>query len=98
MNPRAGANELFNTIKVIVDNYLSNRKVAAIAVGTYDGSAITINERLPVPMSMISGNMKEKLVAGDRVRLLRNDGGGEYFILEIIGRRYVLYEEVEKLL
>lgn len=98
MNSRSGANELFNTVKVIVDNYLNNRKVAAVVVGTYNGSAIIINDRLPIPMSMISGEMKNKLVFGDKVRLLRNDGGGEYFILEIIGRRYVLYEEVEKLL
>lgn len=98
MSTRTGANELFNTVKTIVDNYLNNRKVASVVVGTYNGSTVVVNDRLPVPMAMVSGEMKGKLVAGDKVRLLRNDGGGEYYILEIIGRRYVLYEEVEKLL
>lgn len=94
MNDKAGANELFNVVKTIVDNYLNNRKITAVVVGTYNGTAVVVNERLPVPMSIVSGNMKSKLTPGDKVRLLRNDGGGEYFILEIIGKRYVLAEEV----
>lgn len=88
MDDKNGANGLFNTIKTIIDNYLNNRKVAAIMIGTYNGSAIVINERLPVPMSMIKGNMANRLVSGDKVMLLRNDGGHEYYILEIIGRPY----------
>lgn len=89
-----GTQELFKLVKVIVDNYMNNRKPACLMIGTYNGSAMMVNERLPVPMSLVSGNMKEKLVAGDKVRLLRNDGGQEYFILEIIGRRYAMIEEV----
>lgn len=88
MDDKNGANGLFNTIKTIIDNYLNNRKVAAIMIGTYNGSAVVINERLPVPMSMIKGNMAGRLVSGDKVMLLRNDGGHEYYILEIIGRPY----------
>ena len=83
-----GAHDFFNTIKTIVDNYLNNRKVAAVMVGVFNGAAIVVNDRLPVPMSMIRGNMSGKLIPGDKVRLLRNDGGGEYYILEIIGKRY----------
>lgn len=89
-----GTQELFKLVKVIVDNYMNNRKPACLMIGTYNGSAMMVNERLPVPMSLVRGNMKEKLVAGDKVRLLRNDGGQEYFILEIIGRRYAMIEEV----
>lgn len=84
----AGANELFNAVKQIVNNYMNNRKPAAVMLGTYNGSAVVINERLPVPMELISGNMVNKLVAGDKIRLLRDDGGHQYFILEIVGKPY----------
>lgn len=88
-----GANTLFNTIKTIVDNYLNNHKVAATMVGVYNGTAIVINDQLPLPMSMVKGNMVNKLVSGDKVVLLRNDGGREYYILEIIGKPYRLSTE-----
>lgn len=97
MTNKNSALDLFNAVKTIVDNYLNNRKPAAVLVGSYNGSAILINDRLPLPMSKITGETKDKLAAGDKVRLLRNDGGKEYFILEIIGRRYVLAEELEAL-
>ena len=48
--------------------------------------------QLPVPMSMISGNMVKNLAPGDKVRLLRNDGGHEYYILEIVGKPYQIKE------
>ncbi|ADL04008.1 DNA helicase [Lacrimispora saccharolytica] len=83
-----GAKELFNQIKIIIDNYINNRKITATMVGTYNGSAVVINEQLPVPMSMIKGNMANCLINGDKVMLLRNDGGREYFVLEIIGKPY----------
>ena len=87
MNDRNGANELFNVIKTIVNNYLNNRKVTAVVIGEYKGGAVMVGD-LPVPMSMVTGNMKTRLVSGDKVRLLRNDGGREYYILEIIGKPY----------
>lgn len=94
MNDKNSALDLFNAVKTIVDNYLNNRMLTAMVIGTFNGSAIVVNERLPLPMSKISGEMKTKLMPGDKVRLLRNDGGKEYYILEIIGRRYALIEEV----
>lgn len=87
MSDKNSANAFFNTIKTIVDNYMNNRKPAAIVLGTYSGSSVMLGS-LPVPMSMIHGNMVSKLAAGDKVRLLRNDGGREYYILEIIGKPY----------
>jgi len=87
VNDRNGANELFNVIKTIVNNYLNNRKVAAVVIGEYKGGAVMVGD-LPVPMSMVTGNMKTRLASGDKVRLLRNDGGREYYILEIIGKPY----------
>lgn len=87
MTDPASVQELLNLIKGIVDNYMKCRKPTAVFIGTYTGSAVMI-ESLPVPLSMITGNMKDRLVSGDKVRLLRNDRGNEYFILEIIGRPY----------
>ena len=85
MSDKGSTQEFFNQIKTIVENYMRCRKPAAIFLGTYTGNAVMI-ETLPIPMSMISGNMKSRLVAGDKVRLLRNDRGGEYYILEIVGK------------
>lgn len=87
MSDRNGANELFNVIKTIVNNYLNNRKVAAVVIGEYKGSAVMVGD-LPIPLSMVTGNMKSSLAVGDKVRLLRNDGGREYYVLEIIGKLY----------
>jgi hypothetical protein len=87
VSDRNGANELFNVIKTIVNNYLNNRKVTAVVIGEYKGGAVMVGD-LPVPMSMVTGNMKTRLASGDKVRLLRNDGGREYYILEIIGKPY----------
>lgn len=96
MSDKNSAIDLLDAVKTIVNNYLSNRKLTAMVVGTYNGSSIMINERLPIPMGMVKGGLTEKLSAGDRVRLLRNDGGKEYYILEIIDRRHALIEEVEE--
>lgn len=90
MSDNNGANTLFNTIKTIVDNYLNNRKVTTFMVGTYNGSAIILSGNLPVPMSMVKGNMVGKLTSGDKVILIRNDGGKEYYLQEIIGKPYRL--------
>ena len=87
MSDRNGANELFNVIKTIVNNYLNNRKVTAVVIGEYKEGAVMVGD-LPVPMSMVTGNMKTRLASGDKVRLLSNDGGREYYILEIIGKPY----------
>lgn len=87
MTDPGNVQELFDLIKTMVDNYMKSRKPAAMLVGTYTGSAVMIGS-LPVPMSMVTGNMAGQLVAGDKVRLLRNDRGREYYILEIVGKPY----------
>ena len=83
--------QFFELIKTVVDNYMKNRKPSTVLIGTYTGTAVMIGQ-LPVPMSMISGNMVKKLTPGDKVRLLRNDGGHEYYILEIVGKPYQIKE------
>ena len=92
MNHKGSTQDFFNLIKTIVDNYMKSRKPAAIFLGTYTGEAIMI-ETLPIPLSMVEGNMVSRLEAGDQVRLLRNDRGLEYFILEIIGKPYLTQSE-----
>ena len=84
--------DLFNLIKRIVDNYMWCRKPAAILIGTYTGKLVQIGT-LPVPAGKLSGNMMTKLTPGDKVRLLRNDGGSEYYVLEIIGKPYKLEQD-----
>lgn len=83
--------QFFELIKTVVDNYMKNRKPSAVLIGTYIGTAVMVGQ-LPVPMSMISGNMVKSLAPGDKVRLLRNDGGHEYYILEIVGKPYQIKE------
>lgn len=87
MTDPGNVQELFDLIKTMVDNYMKSRKPAAVLIGTYIGSAVMIGS-LPVPMSMVAGNMAGQLVLGDKVRLLRNDRGREYYILEIVGKPY----------
>lgn len=86
-NKNDGA-ELFNIIKTIVDNYINNRQIADVVVGKYNGAAVVV-EGLQLPMSIISGNMKDKLKIGDSVLLLRGDGGNMYYIMEITGKPYI---------
>lgn len=79
-------------IKRIIENYLNNRSLAAIVVGTVSGGRIVIHEKLPLPMELVTGTLKQLLREGDKVRLLQNDGGQEYYILEIIGVKPMLEE------
>ena len=79
---------MINEIKQIVDHYLNSTKQPAILIGTYDGTKVAVNEKFSIPMSLITGNMKGKLISGDGVRLLAVQGWGVFFVLVIIGRPY----------
>ncbi len=87
MNDHGAYQEFFDLVQTVVDNYMKCRKPTAVLMGTHTGSAVVIG-KIPVPMSMVTGNMKDRLVPGDKVRILRNDRGKEYYILEIIGKPY----------
>lgn len=76
---------ILEQVKKIVENYLNNRQLTALLEGTYNGSKVVLNEKAYIPNSLLKGNLKTALQKGDKVKLLRNDGGGEYYILEIIG-------------
>ena len=54
-------------------------------VGTVVNDGIKVSDRLTIPNELIKGNLKEFIVLGDKVRLIRNHGGQEFYIVEIIG-------------
>lgn len=76
---------MINEIKTIVQNYLSNAKLCQLMVGTVADDGIKVSDRLTIPNELIKGNLKEFAAPGDRVRLIRNHGGQEFYIVEIIG-------------
>lgn len=75
---------MINEIKTIVQNYLSNAKLCSLTVGTVVGEGIKVSDKLIIPIELITGNLKTIITLGDRVRLLRNHGGQEFYILEVI--------------
>jgi hypothetical protein len=71
-------------IKRIVENYLNNAKLCSVILGTVTTGGIQISEKLTIPDELIIGNLKLTVNAGDKVRLIRNHGGQQYYILEVI--------------
>jgi len=72
------------TIKVIVKNYLDNASLSTYVIGTVTDNGVRISDKMLLPMVMIVGNLKKNIVAGDKVRLLKKQGGREYFVLEVM--------------
>jgi hypothetical protein len=58
-------------------------------IGTIVSSGIKINERLTIPNDLIKGNLKSYVVLGDKVRIIRNHGGKEFYMIEIIDKAIV---------
>jgi hypothetical protein len=75
---------MINEIKTIVRNYLNNVKLSMFLVGTVTASGIKVSDKLVIPHELIVGNLKSSLTVGQRVRLLQNHGGQQFFILEVI--------------
>lgn len=75
---------MINEIKKIIENYLSNIKLCSIVIGTVTGDGIKLTDKLTIPFNFVTGNLKKTLSPGKKVRLLRNLGGQEFFILEVI--------------
>ena len=76
---------MINEIKTIVQNYLSNTKLCSLVLGAVEAEGIRVSDKLVVPMELISGNLKDFVKPGDKVKLIRNNGGQEFYIVEIIG-------------
>lgn len=75
---------MINEIKTIVQNYLNTIKLARLETGIVTSNGIKITDKLTVPMALVSGKLKRRIEIGDKVRLLRNLGGQDFFILEIM--------------
>lgn len=75
---------MINEIKQIVQNYLNNAKLCSIMVGTVANDGIRISDKLILPNELIVGNLKSTVIVGQKVRLLRNHGGQQFYILEVI--------------
>lgn len=75
---------LIEEIKKIVRNYLNNADLCKMIVGTVETNGIRISEKIVIPNDLIFGNLKNTIATGDNVRLLKNYGGGQYYILEVV--------------
>jgi hypothetical protein len=75
---------MINEIKKIIENYLNNAKLCNMCIGTVVSNGIKISDKLTLPMELIIGNLKTSINTGDKVRLLRNHGGQQFYILEVI--------------
>lgn len=75
---------MINEIKKIVQNYLNNAKLCSLIIGTVTAEGIKISDKLTIPGDLIVGNLKDTVINGDKVRLLRNHGGQQFYILEVI--------------
>lgn len=80
---------MINEIKEIVQNYINNAKLCSYMVGSVVSGGIMINEKLTIPDELIRGNLKEFVTAGDKVRIIRNHGGKEFYIAEIIDKAFI---------
>ncbi len=81
---------MINEIKTIIQNYLSSAKLSCIVSGTVVNDGIKVSDKLTIPIDLVKGNLKGFISAGDKVELIRNHGGHEFYIVEIIGLETVL--------
>jgi len=75
---------MITEIKTIVQNYLNNSMLCCLMIGTVTVDGIQVSEKLTIPLDLVVGNRKASLVIGDKVRMLRDHGGQQYYILEVI--------------
>lgn len=80
---------MINEIKEIVQNYINNAKLCSLMAGTAVTGGIMINEKLTIPDELIKGNLMNYIISGDKVRIIRNHGGREFYIVEIIDRAFI---------
>lgn len=81
---------MINEIKEIVQNYMNNAKLCTLMTGTMTMDGIFVNDKLTIPVELMRGNLINYTKTGDRVRFLRNHGGKEFYIVEIIDRAFVM--------
>lgn len=81
---------MINEIKEIVQNYINNAKLCSYMTGSVVNGGIMINDKLTIPDELIKGNLKEFITDGDKVRIIRNHGGKEFYIVEIIDKAFAV--------
>ncbi len=77
---------MINEIKTVVQNYLNTAALCCLMTGTVTSGGIKINDKLVLPDELVIGNLKSSLINGQKVRLLRNHGGQQFYILEVINQ------------
>jgi hypothetical protein len=75
---------MIKEIKTIVKNYMDNADLSKFMDGTVEAEWIRINEKIVIPNELVVGNLKKTIAIGNKVRLLKNLGGEQYYILEVI--------------
>ncbi len=80
---------MINEIKIIIQNYINNAKLCSLMNGTVVGEGIYINDKLTIPYELIKGNLKDYTETGDKVHIIRNHGGKEFYIVEIIDKVFI---------
>lgn len=75
---------MINEIKTIVQNYLNSAKLCSFLTGTVTNEGIKVSDKWTIPLELVVGNMKSSLIEGNKVRILRNHGGQQFYILEVI--------------
>lgn len=70
--------------KTIVNNFLNNRKLACLQLGTVTDDGVKVSEKLTLPFEVVTGTLKDFVNTGDTVQLIRDDGGQQFYIVEII--------------
>lgn len=81
---------MINEIKTIVQNYLNNVGLTTLMLGTVVADGIRVSEKLTIPSELIKGNLKDYTFVGDKVRLIRNHGAQEFYIVEIINKDFIV--------
>jgi hypothetical protein len=75
---------MINEIKTIIHNYLNNEKFCCIMLGAVVENGVRVNDKLIIPFDLIVGKLKGDISYGKKVRMLRDHGGQQFFILEVI--------------
>lgn len=75
---------MINEIKTIVQNYLNSIKLPKLVIGTVVSDGIKVSDKLVIPFGLVSGNLKKDITQGNKVRMMRDLGGQEFYILEVI--------------
>ena len=87
---------MIKEIKIIVENYLNNKKLPSMIVGTVQSGGIYVTAQFTIPMAQISGALKDRMKTGDKVRVLAGTGWEDFFVLEIIGRNIAYKDEIKE--